>query len=133
MDNLSLIQVIDKIPELKYKYLGSFPADKVPRLITNTFAIVNTKPSSMTGEHWIMLADRDGKKLYGDSLGLQLGQYKHVRVAKAEFQRMVYSRLQEKPLCGLYCIFFAWTVFKGLEIPNFFNDFDLMQFIYKYL
>ena len=56
MDNTSLRQIIERIPELKYRYIGSFPADCVPRLPTFSFAIINTSPSSEAGEQWIMIA-----------------------------------------------------------------------------
>ena len=56
MDDIALRQIIDLIPLLKYRYLGSFPADRVPNLPNDTFAIVNTEPSYMSGEHWVMIA-----------------------------------------------------------------------------
>ena len=57
MDNKSLAEIIKKIPILKFKYVGSFPADDIPQLMNNTFAIVNTDPSYKEGTHWIMLAN----------------------------------------------------------------------------
>ena len=56
MDEIALRQIIDRIPLLKYRYLGSFPSDRVPMLPNDTFAIVNTEPSYMSGEHWVMIA-----------------------------------------------------------------------------
>ena len=32
MDNFSLLQIIERIPELRFKYMGSYPSDKVPQL-----------------------------------------------------------------------------------------------------
>ena len=56
IDNVSLQQIINRIPRLKYRYRGSFPSDYVPTLDNDTFAILNTQPSNMQGEHWIMIA-----------------------------------------------------------------------------
>ena len=56
MDDIALRQIIDRIPLLKYRYLGSFPSDRVYNLPNDTFAIVNTEPSYMSGEHWVMIA-----------------------------------------------------------------------------
>ena len=56
MDNVSLQQIINRIPLLKYRYRGSFPSDYVPTLENDTFAIINTQASNMQGEHWIMMA-----------------------------------------------------------------------------
>ena len=55
MDNTSLRDIIERIPELKIRYIRSFPADFVPNLPKITFAIINTSPSSEVGEHWIMI------------------------------------------------------------------------------
>ena len=51
MDNFALQQIIDRIPLLKFRYLGSFPSDHVPTPDNDTFAIINTQPSNMQGEH----------------------------------------------------------------------------------
>ena len=55
MDNISLQQKINRIPLLKYWYRGSFPSDYVPTLDNDTFAIINTQPSNMQGQHWKMI------------------------------------------------------------------------------
>ena len=57
MDNFALQQVINRIPLLKFRYLGSFPSDYVPTLDNDTFAIINTQPSNMQSEHWIKIAN----------------------------------------------------------------------------
>ena len=56
MDNCSLLQIIERVPELRFKYLGSYPSDKVPQLTKYSFAIVNSAPSNNRGEHWITIA-----------------------------------------------------------------------------
>ena len=47
MDNISLVQIINRIRLLKYRYHGSFPSDYVPAIDNDTFAIINRQPSSM--------------------------------------------------------------------------------------
>ena len=32
IDNFSLVQIIERIPELRLKYIGAYPSDKVPQL-----------------------------------------------------------------------------------------------------
>ena len=54
---------------LKYRYRGSFPSDYVPTLDNDTFAIINTQPSNMQGEHWIMIANCRQILYFADSLG----------------------------------------------------------------
>ena len=57
MDYFALQQFLYRIPLLKFRYLGSFLSDYVPTLDNDTFAIINTQPSNMQGEHWIMIAN----------------------------------------------------------------------------
>ena len=67
MDNVSLQQIIERIPLLKYRYRGSFSSDYVPTLDNDTFAIINTQPSIMQGKHWIMIANSRQKLYFADS------------------------------------------------------------------
>ena len=69
MDNVSLQQMINRIPLLKYRYRGSFPSDYVPTLDNDTFAFLNTQPSNMQGEHWMMIANSCQNLYFADSLG----------------------------------------------------------------
>ena len=67
MDDFSLLQIIERTPELKFKYMGSYPSDKVPQLKKYSFAIVNSAPSNDRGEHWIMIARLDKTYYFADS------------------------------------------------------------------
>ena len=44
MDNFSLLQNIESIPELKFKYMGSYTSDTVPQLKKYSFANINSAP-----------------------------------------------------------------------------------------
>ena len=69
MDNFALHQTINRIPLLKLRYFGSFTSDYVPTLNNDTFAIINTQPSNMQGEHWIMVANFRHEMYFADSVG----------------------------------------------------------------
>ena len=69
MDYVSLHQIINRIPPLKYRYLVSFPSDYVPTLDNDTFAPINTQPSNMQGAQWIMIAKFCQKLYFADFLG----------------------------------------------------------------
>ena len=69
MDIVSLQQIINRIPLLKYRYCASFPSDYVPTLDKDTFAIIDTQPCNMQGEHWIMIANSRQNLYFADSLG----------------------------------------------------------------
>ena len=65
----SLPQRINRFPQLKYRYRGSFHSDHVPTLGNDTFAIINTQHSIMQGEHWILIANFCQILCFADSLG----------------------------------------------------------------
>ena len=82
--NVSLQEIINRIPQLKYRYLGSFRSDCVPTLKNDTFAIINAQPSNMQDEHWIMIANSCHKIVFAEFLGRKKynffkQQYKPIR------------------------------------------------------
>ena len=69
MNNVSLQQMFNRIPLVKYRFRGCFPCDYFPTLDNDTFAIINTKPSNMQAEHWIIIANSRHNLYFADSLG----------------------------------------------------------------
>ena len=51
-----LLQIIEKIPELRFMYMGSYSSDEAPQFTKYSFEIFNSAPSNERGEHWIMIA-----------------------------------------------------------------------------
>ena len=66
-DNCSLQQIINRIPLLKYRYRGSLPSHYVPTPDNDTFAIINTQPCNMHGEHLRMIENSCQKLYFADS------------------------------------------------------------------
>ena len=132
MDNTSLRQIIERIPELKYRYIGSFPADCVPRLPTFSFAIINTSPSSEDGEHWIMIARLNRIYYYADSLARPIAKYKFLN---KKYQKMKQQPVQKPDnLCGFYTIFAAFQLFKFFQTKlNNVHDVHVLNFISNYM
>ena len=98
MDNFGPRQILNSIPLLKYRYIGSFPCDYVPTLPNDTFAIINTQPRNMQDEHWIMIAKLRHQIYFADSLGRK--DYNFVR---KNCKRMIPEQLQlHQSLCGFY-------------------------------
>ena len=75
----SLKQIVYRIPLLKYRYMGSFPSDFVPKLPSDTLGIINTQPSNTPGEHWMMIAKLSYEFYFADSLGLSINKYPFLR------------------------------------------------------
>ena len=69
MNIVSLRQIFNRIPLLKYRYRGLFPSNCVPILLNEAFAIINMQPSNMQSEHWIMNANSCHKLFFADFFG----------------------------------------------------------------
>ena len=126
MDNFALQQIINRIPLLKFRYLGSFPSDYVPTLDNDTFAIINTQPSNMQGEHWIMIANFRHELYFADSLGC-----KGYSFLKQHYKQKMPAPLQSHPkVCGFYTKHAAFHLlkFRHEEITGV-HDVDLLSFI----
>ena len=110
MDNFLLLQIIEKIPELRFKYMGSYPSDKVAQLTKYSFAIVNSAPIKDRGEHWIMIARLEKTYYFADSLSRKRTAYSSLTKI---YRRMVPRKLQKTDnLCGFYAIYSAFLLFK---------------------
>ena len=130
MDNFAPQQIINRIPLLKFRYLGSFPSDYVPTLENDTFAIINMQPSNMQGEHWIMVANSRQKLYFADSLGR-----KKYSFLKQHYEQMIPEPLQSHPsVCGFYTIYAAFQLFKfRQEVITGIHDVNLLSFISNYM
>ena len=112
MDKFALQQFINGIPLLKSWYLGSFPSDYVPTLHTDTFAIINTQPSHMQGEHWIMIANFRHELYFAGSLEFEGYSFFN----NQHYKQMMPAPLQSHPsVCGFYKIYAAFHLFKFRE------------------
>ena len=130
MDNVSLQKIINRILLLKYRYRASFPSDYVPTLDNETFAIINTQPSNMQGEHWIMIANCRQILCFADSLGR-----KKYSFFKQQYKQMIPEQLQSHPIvCGFYTIYTAFHLFKFRqeEITGV-HDVNILSFIGNYM
>ena len=130
MDNVSLQQIIKQIPLLKDRYRGSFPSDYVPTLDDDTFAIINTQPSNMQGEHWIMSAKSRQILYFADSLGR-----KKYSFLKQHYEQVMPEPLQSHPsVWSFYTIYAAFHTFKirQEEITGV-HDVTVLSFISNYM
>ena len=130
MDTFALQQIINRIPLLKCRYLGSFPSDYVPTLGNDTFAIINTQPSNMQGEHWIMIANSRHELYFADSLGC-----KGYSFLKQHYKQMMPAPLQSHPsVYGFYTMYAAFHLFKFRqeEITGVY-DVNVLSFICNYM
>ena len=102
MDNFALQQIINRILLLKFRYLGSFPLDNIPTLDNDTFAIINTQPSNMQGEQWIMIANFRHEFYFADSLST-------VQTKKYSFLKQHYKQMMPASLTQVCAAFIQYT------------------------
>ena len=131
MDNFALQQIINRIPLLKYRYFDSFPSEYVPTLDNDTFAIINTQPSKMQGEHWIMIANFRHELYFADSLGRK--EYSFFN--NQHYKQMTPAPLQSQPsVCGFCTIYAAFHLFKfRQEEKTGVHDVNVRSFISNYM
>ena len=132
MDNFPLLQIIERIPELRFKYVGSYPSDTVLQLTKYSFAIINSAPSNDRGEHWIMIARLDKSYYFADSLGRKRSIYPFLT---KKFRRMVPRKLQKTDnLCGFYAIYSAFLLFNLFQKNlNNVHDVYVLNFISNFI
>ena len=119
MDNFTLQQFINRITLLKFRYLSSFPSDYDPTFDKDTFAIVNTQPSNMQVEHWIMIAIFRQQLYFADSLGCKRYSF----LNNQHYKQMMPATLPSHPsICCFY------TIYMQLFISSSFNKKKLQEF-----
>ena len=95
MDKFALQQNINPFPQLKFRHLGSFPSDYVPTLDTDTFDFINTQPTNLRGEHWIMIASFCHELYFADSLGCKV----YSLLNNQHYKQMMSAPLTVSPKC----------------------------------
>ena len=134
MDNFALQQIINRMPLLKFRYLGLLPSNYVPTLDNDTFAIINTQPSNMSNlqsEHWIKIANSQHEFFFADSLGCKGYSF----LNNQHYKQMMPAPLQSHPsVCGFYALYAAFHLFKFRqeEITGV-HDVNVLSFISNYM
>jgi hypothetical protein len=124
-------KVIEQDNILKKIFLGCLAKDEIPQAITNFPAcfIMNTKPRSNRGEHWLAIYyNNSGQGYFFDSYGMPPNFYKLDKYMQSTSKegKYVYNpkRLQGvSNLCGLYCILFLYFKARN-RLDDFFSKFS---------
>ena len=112
MENDHLRQIFNGIPLLKYRYFGSFLCNYTLILPIETFAIINTQPSNIPGEHWIMIANSHHNLSSANSLS-------RPSFLKQQHKQMMPQPLEPHPsVWGFYTIYAALHLFKFRQEEN---------------
>ena len=131
MENFALQQTISCNLVLKFWYLDSFSSDYVPTPDNDTFAIINTQPSKIQGEHWIMIANFRHELYFADSLGCEGYSF----LINQHYKQMMPAPLESHPsACGFYTTYAAFhhCKFRQEEITGV-HDVSVPSFISNYM
>ena len=105
-DNVSLQQIINCTALINYRYLLSSPSDYVPFFHKETFAIINTQPSNIQEEQWIIIANSTHKLYSADA-------FDQPSFLNEQYKQMMPEPLQSHPsVCGSYGDYAVFHLFK---------------------
>ena len=132
MDNEQLRKIIFSIGSLRYRFLGCYPANFTPKTLPrNSFRIINTDVATSPETHWILIARKGDQFYFGDSLGKNVEHYKNIQYNEP-LTHLIDKNIQKMDLCGLYCIYFAYTLYSNCK--NFIvDDYCIMRFFFTVL
>ena len=131
-----ILELIERCKHLKFRFTGVFAADNFPKLVDETFMIVNASEAVITGSHWLLLCKKQQEIYFADPLGLPIQSYIVFYKRLTRFYNEVIQLFKLKPiqnsnskLCGLFCIYIAHVIFE-LNYPYicYMNDDDLLRF-----
>ncbi len=122
--------IIKKDLITKRYFLGAIAFDELPIIESYPASfIINTKPRSNEGEHWLALYFNEKKFCYFfDSYGLSPSYHKLVNYINSYSVDFNYNMksLQEigSLVCGEYCIMFLYYISRK-DLKSFYNNFSI--------
>lgn len=116
-------RAMKKNPITKRFYLGTFPADRIPKVTSYPSSmVVNMDNSNLPGSHWVaMFVPSRDTIFYYDSFGVPpynkniqkfLKQFRRVEVNRTTFQSMI------SDVCGYYVMYFLYFCSQGYSIQK---------------
>ena len=111
-------------------FMGTFPSDQI-RIQKSNYPqafIVNTEPSTSSGEHWTALIVSDKNCFFFDPLGCEmlniflLNALKNVGITKYKYNSSQIQSLYSHN-CGYFCVAFILSFIRGFTYQSFMNNF----------
>lgn len=150
MNELELNRLIQRCPQLKYKFRGVFAADNYPKLSKkDSFVIVNASRASNSGSHWLLVCNRQGTIVFADPLGFSLAMYPIVYARFRQQYNGGYQDIMDRDhatggrrrdsggggiqnldsiMCGAFCIYMAHCLFRD-KFPRKISENALQRFV----
>ena len=123
-------------PSTNYYFGGIFSKDtltdihKKPQLI-----ICNTDPSNKPGEHWVLFFFNENGVDFYDSLGRDIQYYGNEfvnfvkRFSKQVTQCIERTQPENSPLCGEYCLYYAYKKCLGYSMNEIVNSMNVSSVV----
>ena len=123
MDGLNTKQ-IDKAISRVPGFLGAYPFDELPEKVQGDFSLViNTEVSTMPGDHWLALVQKEQKLYFLDSYGRNIKDATFPAEFKTTILKYIHnSKCKSNPMwlqqltsntCGYYTMYFIEELGKG--------------------
>lgn len=133
MNTLELLRDLSKFACMKKCNFGVYASDELPKkneLIRPSLIIVNTAPSSHSGEHWcgFFFNSRSNKGEFFDSYGRKpMAHFK--RFIEQNSVSYIYNtkKLQSNfsSVCGQFTLLFLYFRCKNRSLKSFLDEFDI--------
>ena len=137
MNNWEISKTMRHYPSTKNRFIGVFPADKIPKNILQYSLpccfIANTDPSWLSGTHWVsVFVDKNGNIEYFDSYGRRPMSPQMKTFCGKVYQYnpcMIQSLFSTS--CGQFCIFYLVHRCKGVSLQKVMNMFNINNVEYN--
>ena len=108
-------------------FLGTYPANKLPKLPINTCIIVNCCSADKLGIHWVSFFRRNNEIIeFFDSSGVYPGNYLEIKYPDCKL--INYSRIRLQSLnsstCGWFAMYFVWSKAANIPFKEIINSFS---------
>ena len=111
-------------------FMGTFPIDRIPSPVRFPCCVIaNTDPSSMPGEHWVVLLIKpDGSGEFFDSFGLPPSVYGFHRWFPSHRVTVNPVMLQKSEAsCGYFCLYYLYHRASGLRMGQIVHSLSRLQ------
>lgn len=128
MNSQQIYKILHSDKDVKQlNFLGVFPIDMIPKDITfPACAVVNTKPHTHRGEHWVcFVVDRNKRGTYFNSNGYPPYNLPEIANVFRDCTEWTFNdtALQTpfSAVCGEYCIFLITHIAMGFTLEHIIN------------
>lgn len=128
---MNSLEILQALHHLSVKYVGVYPADRLPRMWTRPTAIIaNTDNHDRAGQHWIAFyIDEQGAGTYFDSYGLPPLDPRFLLRLRRNSTTYQWNNQTLQGMfsqaCGQYCCVFLYFMCNGYNLRCFLNQFTM--------